>query len=284
MINNSLFNIHGRLVRLSYPAVMGIVNLDANSFYKKSITSQELLESKVIELVGQGADIIDLGAMTSRPGSVIRDQQDELKILTNALEVVQSNLGGALLSIDTIHSATAERMIDLGVHFINDISGSEYDPRMKQVIADRNIPYVAMHMRGTPEVMQSEENTQYEDVVFDVVKYFSRKKRELLDAGIHQLIIDPGFGFSKTVDQNYQLLCHLNLFEVLDCPILVGISRKSMISKLLNTNSDGALAGTLAAQTLSLIKGANILRVHDVKEAKDIVKIFMKYKQQEAKI
>ncbi len=272
------------MVRLSYPAVMGIVNLDANSFYKKSITSQELLESKVIELVGQGADIIDLGAMTSRPGSVIRDQQDELKILTNALEVVQSNLGGALLSIDTIHSATAERMIDLGVHFINDISGSEYDPRMKQVIADRNIPYVAMHMRGTPEVMQSEENTQYEDVVFDVVKYFSRKKRELLDAGIHQLIIDPGFGFSKTVDQNYQLLCHLNLFEVLDCPILVGISRKSMISKLLNTNSDGALAGTLAAQTLSLIKGANILRVHDVKEAKDIVKIFMKYKQQEAKI
>lgn len=264
---------------------MGIVNLSQNSFYSSSIIqSNENLRLRIKQFIDEGVDIIDLGANSSRPGSKIVDPIHEVKILEPAFKEIRAISSDTLISIDTLHASTARRMLELGADFINDISASEYDPLMSDVISEFNVPYIIMHMRGIPETMQSKENQEYEDVVAEVIKYFSRKKFEFLKKDIHQLIIDPGFGFSKNLIQNYELLNKLDLFQFLECPILVGISRKSMISKVLQSNAENALEGSLAAETIALIKGANILRVHDIKQTKDIIRIVQAFKGLHAKI
>ncbi|MEO6189076.1 MAG: dihydropteroate synthase [Saprospiraceae bacterium] len=284
MIDSSLFNIHGKLIRIDYPAIMGIINLSQNSFYSESILSSPTeIVNKAQKHLEEGAQIIDLGAASTRPGSKIVDPLLEQRLLIEAFDLITPMKGKALISIDTMHSSTAQIMLERGAHLINDVSCGEFDPNMIDVVADFNVPYIGMHMRGIPENMQSEEHLVYEDLVSEIIQYFSRKKFELLDKNVHQLIFDPGFGFSKNLNQNYELLSKLNLFQILECPILVGLSRKSMIAKILGTNAEGSLHGTIAAQTIALMQSACILRVHDVAPAKDLIRVFQEFKREDAK-
>lgn len=258
---------------------MGIINLSQDSFYSKSIlrNEKEILD-KVSQYLEEGVDIIDLGAASTRAGSQYIDQLEETKQLVKAYELIRRVAKNSIISIDTMNSNSAEELLSKGADMINDVSFAERDPRMLEVIAKYNIPYIGMHMRGTPETMQNEENLKYSDLVSDVIQYISKKKYELLSKGIHQLIIDPGFGFSKSLEQNYELLKKLKSFQILDCPILIGISRKSMITKVLHINNEESLNGTSSVHMIALLNGANILRVHDVKEAKQCVKLYLKYK------
>ncbi len=256
---------------------MGIVNLSSNSFYSNSIIqSTQDLVNRVQLFKDQGADIIDLGACSTRPGSKIIDQKLEQQQLTEAFHLIKPILGSTLLSIDTMHSATAEALLNLGADMINDVSAGNYDSEMANIIAHFKVPYIIMHMRGIPETMQRPEFLKYDNLVPDILKYFSELQNRYIQKNIHQLIIDPGFGFSKNLEQNFELLHKLELFEIMELPLLVGLSRKSMIAKTLHTTADDALFGTISAQTIALMKGASILRVHDVKAAKDAIDIYKK--------
>ncbi len=268
------------MVELQFPAVMGIVNLSRNSFYSGSIVSnQNELKSKLEKYVLEGVDIIDIGAASTRPGSSLVDPKLETEELMNCYELVRSVAGNILISIDTINSSTAFELIKMGADIINDVSAAEYDPEIIDVVARFNVPYIAMHMRGIPETMMNEEFLVYDELVSDILKYLARKKFELMKRGVHQIIFDPGFGFSKNLEQNYKLLNSLELFQILDCPILVGLSRKSMFTKLLNIKSSEALASSISANAIALMKGAQILRVHDVREAKHCIEVFKKLKE-----
>lgn len=267
-----LINIKGRLVDFSIPRIMGILNLTPDSFYDGGKHNSDLKYlTKTEQMLRDGADIIDVGAFSSRPGGEWISEDEELERLIFPLEQIIKNFPEAVISVDTFRSNVAKKSVENGAAMINDISAGGLDTEMMKTVSALQVPYIMMHMRGTPQTMNM--LTDYKDVVKEVIFYFSEKIREARTAGINDLIIDPGFGFAKTVEQNYEILSKLELFRMLELPVLVGISRKSMIYKLLNINSEQSLNGTTVLNTIALQKGANILRVHDVKEAVECVKI-----------
>jgi dihydropteroate synthase len=252
---------------------MGILNVTDNSFYDggKHVTEKEWL-THTAKMLDEGADIIDIGVTSSKPGSKLSDKEDELKSIRKVLSSLVKEFPKAILSADTYWSSTAKVAVAEGAHIINDISAGDIDSEMFSTIAELNVPYIIMHMQGTPETMQIDP--LYKDVSKEVIFYLSEKVNKLKMLGIRDIMIDPGFGFGKTLEQNYKLLNDLELFKFFELPILVGLSRKSMICKALDVTPDEALNGTIALNMLALNKGAGILRVHDVKEAKEVIKIF----------
>lgn len=269
---NSL-NCNGRLIDLSAPIVMGILNVTPDSFYDGNPNGNlEGWIKKAALMIEQGATFIDLGGMSSRPGAELVDPEEEIGRIVPVIKQLLREFPDILLSVDTCQASVAHHALDLGVHLINDISGGHLDPELWNVVGPYNVPYVLMHMQGTPSTMQDQPS--YTDVMKDLLDYFDTRVAEAKEAGISQLIIDPGFGFGKTMEQNYQLLNQLSLFQFFDLPILVGLSRKSMIYKALGTTADHALNGTTALHMVALQQGAKILRAHDVKEAVEACKLF----------
>lgn len=272
-------NIRGSLVDLSTPIVMGIVNITPDSFYAQSRkTNEKQIIERVAQILEEGGLIIDMGAQSTAPSSPFLSVSEEMARLRPALKSVRREFPDAVLSIDTFYSDVAAMASEeFGVDIINDISGGQIDERMFNTVARLNIPYILMHMRGTPQTMQS--LTQYENFLQDILFYFSQKTTSLNQLGVNDIIIDPGFGFSKTLSQNYELMFYLSYFKIFEAPILVGISRKSMIYKLLETSANESLNGTSVLNTYSLLNGADILRVHDVKEAVECIKIVSEIKK-----
>lgn len=264
-------NIRGRLVDLSTPKVMGIVNVTPDSFYSGSRTSgREALERRILQLREEGADIVDLGGYSSRPGADDVSPEEEYSRLASGLEVVKEVWPEVPVSIDTFRASVARRCVEeWGADIINDIGGGTLDPEMWQTVADLRVAYVLMHMRGTPSTMSS--LTDYEDVTAEVITDLSRKVYELRGLGVCDIIIDPGFGFAKTVDQNFWLLDELREFCRMGMPVLAGMSRKTMIWKTLGVTPEESLTGTISLNTIALREGATILRVHDVKAAREVV-------------
>lgn len=266
-------NLHGKLVTIDRPWVMGIINVTTDSFYAGSrVTDDRMLVEKVRQMLLDGADVIDVGACSTRPGSEQVDAATEMDRLQWALSVIRREEPEVILSVDTYRSSVARRCVeDWGADIINDISGGTIDEDMFATVARLQVPYVLMHMRGTPETMSS--LTDYENVTGDVLEWMARRIDELRQLGVADVIADPGFGFAKTVEQNYELLSGLEAFRVLDAPLLVGVSRKRMIYTPLGCTADEALNGTTVVNTLALERGAHILRVHDVRAAVDAVKL-----------
>lgn len=273
-------NLRGELLDLSTPRVMGILNLTPDSFFDGG---QFNSAAKAIEqckkMLDEGADIIDIGAASSRPGSEVLSAHDEWNRMSGILSQLVKEFPNAYFSIDTFHSTVAEKAIDNGAHIINDISGGEMDPKMYSIAAQLKCPLIVMHMQGTPQNMQ--DNPKYSHVVIEIIQNLQAKVFRAHEAGVLDLIIDPGFGFGKTVEHNFQILNQLDHFHLLKCPILAGLSRKSMIYKSLNSSSDEALNGTTALNMIAMEKGARLLRVHDVKEAKECVSLFTQLKAHE---
>ncbi len=266
-------NCKGKLLALDKPIVMGILNLTPDSFYDGDFyNTPEKISKRINQMMNEGAQIIDIGAYSSRPGAKNISEKDELKRLIPVLELVIKDFPNAIVSVDTFRSGIAEIVVtNFGVSMINDISGGSLDKNMFNTIAKLNVPYVLMHMRGTPQTMQN--FTNYRNIIDEILDYFVRKTNSLKKLGVKDIIIDPGFGFSKTLEQNYELLNNLKSLKILNLPVLVGISRKSMIYKLLNIKPEEALNGTSVHNTIALQKGADILRVHDVKEAVETIKL-----------
>ena len=268
-------NCKGKLIDLTHPRVMGILNLTPNSFFDggKYKTESEIL-SQVEKMLNDGATFIDVGAYSSKPNADAVTVEEELARIVPVVERIVNNFPEALLSIDTFRSEVAQACIEKGAAIINDISAGDLDDRMFEVVGKYNVPFIMMHMRGTPKTMQT--MTDYDDIVKEILFYFSEKIAKARTFGINDLIIDPGFGFAKTVDQNYEIVRKLELFSSLELPLLTGFSRKSMIYKVLDTTADQALNGTTALNIIGLNKGARIVRVHDVKEAVECVQLWNK--------
>jgi dihydropteroate synthase len=265
-------NCRGRLVDLSTPKIMGIINATPDSFYSKSrVATSDDLKIRIEQMIEDGVDIIDIGAYSSRPNAEHISQEEELNRLLPLVEFIKKEYPNLLVSIDTFRAKVADECIQRGAELINDISGGQIEDELLEVIANKEVPYILMHMRGTPQTMM--QYTQYEHLANELLLYFSKGIQKAKKAGIKDVIIDPGFGFSKTLEQNYQLLNNLELLNSLEAPLLIGISRKSMISKALNTTAEKSLNGTTALHMIALSKGAKILRVHDVKEAVECVKL-----------
>lgn len=274
MMNFSL-NLRGRLFTADRPLVMGIVNVTPDSFFAGSRVDASRLLSRVDSMLGAGADILDLGGYSTRPGAPDVPADVELERLLPAIEAIRAHWHKAVISVDTFRASVARRCIDAGADIINDISGGDLDAGMFATVADLKVPYVLMHTRGTPAQMQS--LTDYDDVVADVLRDLAFKADRLRQAGVCDVIVDPGFGFAKTVDQNFRLLASLGAFKRIGCPILAGMSRKTMIWKELGITPDQALNGTTAVNMLALLNGADILRVHDVREAVEAVRLYQAY-------
>ncbi len=275
----STITLNGKLIDLTNPLVMGILNVSPDSFYDGGkYTTEETILSRAEEMVRDGVDIIDVGAVSTRPGADIVSTKEELTRLLPAVTAVRKRFPDIPMSVDTFRSWVALRIIDeIGECIVNDISGGNFDDHMFDTIAKLGVPYILMHIIGNPKTMQ--DNPVYDDVVKDISKYFSDKVRKLAKAGVKDVIIDPGFGFGKNLEDNYDLMNRLDSFKVFQLPLLVGISRKAMLYKLLETDPEGCLPATIAANTMALLGGADILRVHDVKEAVQSVKIFVKLKE-----
>jgi dihydropteroate synthase len=272
-------NIKGELLNLSCPVVMGILNVTPDSFYPHSRkeTGQQIVD-RVSEILSQGGKIIDIGAQSTRPGSTLLSAQEEMERLKFALPIINREFPDAILSVDTFYGDVARFCVEEhGVAIINDISGGEMDKTMFDTAAKLNVPYILMHMRGTPQTMHT--LTDYDNPIQDIFYYFSKKIAVLHSLGVNDIIIDPGFGFSKTTNQNYELMASLQGFSIFELPLLVGISRKRMIADLLETTSANSLNGTAVLNTFALQNGADILRVHDVKEAVEAVKIVKKLEE-----
>ena len=265
-------NCKGNLIDLTTPKVMGILNITPDSFYDGGkFSSEALILSQVEKMLTDGATFIDIGGQSSRPTSEFLSPDLEQKRVLPVVDLILKNFPKVLLSIDTFHSEVANVCIEHGAAMINDISASGLDEKMFEVIAKHQVPYVMMHMRGTPQTMQ--QLTDYDDIMKDILFYFSQKIAKARQFGINDLILDPGFGFAKTIEQNFVLMQQLELLQIAELPILVGVSRKSMVYKTLETTADNALNGTTVLNTVALTKGAKILRVHDVKEAVECVKL-----------
>lgn len=265
-------NCNGKLIDISSPKVMGILNITPDSFYDGGkFMNHSSIISQVEKMLSEGATFIDIGAYSSRPGAKHISEQKELDRIVPIVELLIKEFSNILISIDTFRSHIAEQCIDKGACIINDISAGNMDQNMFSTIAKLQVPYIIMHMQGTPENMQ--ENPVYDNIVKETLFYFSKKIATLRNLGVNDIITDVGFGFGKTLEHNYELLNNLELFEHLSTPNLVGISRKSMLYKPLNIQPEDALNTTTAANTIALLKGANILRVHDVKEAAEAIKI-----------
>lgn len=266
-------NCNGRLLSLEIPMVMGILNVTPDSFYDggKYTHVEDALE-KARGMIEDGATIIDIGGMSSRPGAEIIDPEEEASRVIPVIQGLKGTNSEAIVSIDTVHGQVAQKAIDAGASMINDISGGSIDQEIWKVAKENNVPYILMHMQGKPNTMQ--DNPQYSNVALDILKYLRDKVFQLRNLGLKDIVIDPGFGFGKTVEQNFELLKKLSSFKILDCPMLVGISRKSMIYKLLDVDAENALNGSTAAHMIALQNGATILRAHDVKEAMECIKIY----------
>ncbi|XOV68501.1 MAG: dihydropteroate synthase [Fluviicola sp.] len=262
--------MRGKIVDLHIPKVMGIINVTPDSFYSGStVNSHNALSERVNDMLLSGADILDIGGYSSRPGADTISVQEEIDRVCPAIEQTVRDFPEAVISIDTFRSEVAHAALQLGAGIINDISGFQQDPALPGIAAKYNVPYILMHMRGTPKNMQSK--TKYDNIYTEMARYFSEKMRVLHAAGVKDVILDPGFGFAKTLEDNHHLLRNLDYFKLLGAPLLVGVSRKSMIYKKLGITPEQALNGTTALNTIGLMKGAKILRVHDVKEAKELV-------------
>ena len=265
-------NAAGKLITFDKPKVMGILNITPDSFYSGSRISSEKQALKTTEqMLKDGADFIDLGAYSSRPGAADISIAEESERLLPAVKAIVKEFPQAVLSIDTFRSEIASAAINEGAHIINDISGGTLDQQMFETVAKLKVPYILMHMKGTPQTMK--DLNQYEDMVKEILQYFALKINQLKLLGVKDIIADPGFGFAKNVEQNFQLLSQLEKFKLTGIPVLAGLSRKSMIWKTLGIKSEEALNGTSVLNTIALMKGANILRVHDVKEAVEAVKL-----------
>lgn len=270
-----LINCKGNLIDLSVPKVMGILNVTPNSFFDGGkYKNEDEIISQVNRMLSEGAAFIDIGAYSSKPSAEFVSEQEEIDRIVPAVELILKHFPEALLSIDTFRAEVAKASIESGAAIINDIAAGELDDKMFDVIAKYNVPYIMMHMRGNPQTMQS--LTQYDDIVKEMLFYFSEKVQQARSLGINDLILDPGFGFAKTTDQNYEVLQKMELFNLLELPVLAGVSRKSMIYKTLEITPQEALNGTTVLNTIALTKGAKILRVHDVKEAVECVVLFNK--------
>ena len=265
-------NIKGKLMDFSSPKIMGILNITPDSFYDGGMfDSNKKILKQVEKMLEDGADIIDIGGCSSKPGSKKVIIDDEIKRVIPTIELIKSKFNEEIISVDTFRSEVAKKAVNSGASIVNDISAGELDPNMFNCVAELGIPYIMMHMQGSPQTMQNKP--KYNNVVNDIITHLSKKIFRARELGIIDIVVDPGFGFGKTLDHNYQILNDLSFFKELDCPILVGISRKSMIYKILNNDPKNALNGTTCLNTVALSKGANILRVHDVKEAKEIIKL-----------
>ncbi|MCF8321469.1 MAG: dihydropteroate synthase [Flavobacterium sp.] len=265
-------NCKGQIIDLSTPKIMGILNITPNSFYdggKYSLENNAMMQ--VEKMLKEGATFIDIGAYSSKPNAEFVSEEQELNRIIPVVKTLIKEFPEALLSIDTFRSTVAQECINNGAALINDISAGSLDKKMMGVIASNNVPYIMMHLRGTPQTMQSQ--TDYEHLITEMITYFSDKINKARSLGINDLIIDPGFGFAKTTDQNFEILSNLELFKMLELPILAGVSRKSMIYKTLENTAEDALNGTTVLNTIAITKGANIIRVHDVKEAMECVKL-----------
>lgn len=271
-------NISGKLVKYDKPAVMGIVNVTPDSFYGGSRTfDSDAIKARVEKLVNDGADMIDIGAYSSRPGADDVTPDEELRRIEMGMEQIRRVAPEIPVSVDTFRASVAKESVkNLSVNIINDISGGDLDDKMFETAAELKVPYILMHMRGTPATMQSLTDYGKTGVTASVIQDLAIKVNKLALLGVNDIIVDPGFGFSKTLDQNYELLANLEAFRALECPVLVGVSRKSMITKFLGINSEDALNGTTVINVLALERGTEILRVHDVKAAAEAVKLCYK--------
>ena len=270
-------NCNGNLIDLSTPKVMGILNVTPNSFYDggkhKEINS---IIHQVDKMLSEGADFIDIGAYSSKPSAEFVSEEEEIKRLVHIIKELVETFPTIILSVDTFRANVARASVENGVAMVNDISAGLLDDKMLETVADIKVPYIMMHMRGNPQTMQS--LTDYNDIVKEMIFYFSERIKKARSFGISDIIIDPGFGFAKTLEQNYEVLHKMELFSMLELPLLAGISRKSMIYKVLEKTPQEALNGTSVLNTIALQKGAKILRVHDVKEAVECIKLVSKLK------
>jgi dihydropteroate synthase len=266
-------NCKGRILAIEHPLVMGIINITPDSFFKDSraIGIDEIL-MQAEKMLNEGADILDIGGQSTRPGSEKISADEELKRVIEPIRAITEKFPEAFISIDTYFSTVAKATVQAGASIVNDISAGSLDDNMMDTVAGLNVPYVLMHMQGTPQTMQ--QNPNYTDVTKEVLDFFIQKKSELNKKGICDVIIDPGFGFGKTIEHNFELLRNLSIFKMPEAPILLGISRKSMISKTLGIKTDESLNGSTVLNTIGLMNGASILRVHDVKAAREAVKLF----------
>ena len=267
-------NCNGRLLVVDKPLVMGIINATPDSFYGGSrFSGPDRILVQAEKMITEGADIIDIGGQSTRPGSEQISADGELSRIVESIAAIHQKFPGTLISVDTYYSIVAKRCVESGASIVNDVSGGTMDKDMLTTVAALQVPYVAMHMKGTPKTMQ--QLASYENVTREVLDYFIAKKNECRMAGITDVIIDPGFGFAKTIGHNFQLLKDLSVFKMLDVPLLAGLSRKSSIYKTLDISSEEALNGTTVLNTIALMNGADILRVHDVKQAKEAVKLWI---------
>lgn len=273
---NKTLNIKGKLLSLDTPLVMGILNVTPDSFYAGSRKqSEKAIEERIQAILAEGGDVIDLGGYSSRPDAEEVSPKEEMKRLAFALDILCRHYPGAIVSVDTFRAEIARRCVEeYGAAIINDISGGELDPMMFPAVASLQVPYILMHLRGTPQTMQ--QHTGYADMPDEILCYFASKVNTLRLLGVNDIILDPGFGFSKTTDQNYELMSRFHEFRLFDLPLLAGVSRKSMIYRFLGGTPEESLNGTTVLNTYALLNGANILRVHDVREAKEAVAIVRK--------
>lgn len=268
-------NCKGRLLAIDQPIVMGILNTTPDSFYSGSRVKKDDVLTRAEQMLQDGAAIIDIGGQSTRPGSKQIGADEELKRVLPAIQSVHRSFPKAIISIDTFHSKVAKEAIAAGASIVNDVSGGSLDNLMIETVARLKVPFICMHMKGIPGTMQ--QLAQYDDVTKEVLDYFIEKIDLCKKAGINDIIIDPGFGFAKTISHNFELLKKLRVLKILEKPILVGLSRKSTVYKTLNTTAEEALNGTTAIHTMALLNGANILRVHDVKEAVEAIELFKAY-------
>ena len=266
-------NAGGKLIELNHPLVMGILNATPDSFYSASrAESEREIAHRALQIISEGGDIIDVGAYSTRPGADEVTLEEEMNRLRYALDIVTKVAPETIISVDTFRADVAKMCVEeCGAHIVNDISGGTMDRRMFRTVAHLGVPYVLTHIQGTPQTMQ--QQCQYEDLIADIMLYFSQRVNDLRALGAKDIILDPGFGFGKTLAQNYELMQHLDDFSEFGLPLLVGVSRKSMIHQLLGVTPAESLTGTIALQTVALTKGANIIRAHDVREAVESISI-----------
>lgn len=265
-------NCKGRLLAVDKPLVMGIINATPDSFYAESrYSGTDALLKQAEKMLQEGADILDIGGQSTRPGSEKVSAEEELKRIIYGINAIHQRFPEAVISVDTYYSLVAKEAVEAGASMVNDISAGSLDELMIPIVASLHVPYILMHMKGTPQTMQ--QSPQYDNVTKEVLDFFIFKTEELRKAGIPDIIVDPGFGFGKTIEHNFELLRNLQVFKILGKPLLLGVSRKSTVWKTIGTSADEALNGTTVLNTIGLMNGANIIRVHDVKEAKEAVKL-----------
>ena len=273
----STLRIRGKIFELSDPKIMGVLNVTPDSFYDGGrYTNEQLIVDRVRQMISEGADFIDVGAFSSRPGADFVSENDEVNRLNPALTAIRKHFPDSILSIDTFRSGIAKFAVEnFNVDIINDIFAGKADDKMYQTVAELGVPYIIMHMKGTPQNMQ--KNPSYKNVTKEIFMFFSEKLSQIRHAGVNDIVIDPGFGFGKTIEHNYTILKQLDAFKIFELPVMVGLSRKSFIYKVLKTVPEESLNGTTVLNTIALVNGASILRVHDVKEAKEAIRLTQMY-------